>query len=229
MEMAYKNINGGIIGCPREQWSGIRMGFAFFPCNWIGFESSFMASPCYSLLMEMNWTSMLPAGYQSWKGEREMNFCSFSLFRNDQIDLARAALSHLNEKIIHWPREHEPCIILIWLGTKQLAGRFSHHDSVSWARNLVTQPLVVVKLVHNTNTNLWLLTTVQKKRNEMKSLVDSFVRLFSFNFCVCGVKIRVRCLIIYHTMFYVMEFIKKLNLKYSFCKLVFISFFNWVL
>lgn len=141
MEMAYKNINGGIIGCPREQWSGIRMGFAFFPCNWIGFESSFMASPCYSLLMEMNWTSMLPAGYQSWKGEREMNFCSFSLFRNDQIDLARAALSHLNEKIIHWPREHEPCIILIWLGTKQLAGRFSHMtpylELAIWSLNLL--------------------------------------------------------------------------------------------
>jgi hypothetical protein len=62
----------------------------------------------------------------------------------------------------------------------------------------------------------------------LKISLSCLLRLFSFNFCVCDVKNTVRYLIIHQTVFYTMGSIKKLNLKRSFCEVVFTCFLNWV-
>jgi len=63
-------------------------------------------------------------------------------------------------------------------------------------------------------------------------VVNDLYCKYLFNWCVCldlvfrvcGIKNIVGCLVIYQTAFYIVEPIKKLSLKYSFCEVVFTYF-----
>jgi hypothetical protein len=59
----------------------------------------------------------------------------------------------------------------------------------------------------------------------LESVVVTSVCLFIISFCVFNVKNIIKCLVIYKIMFYTTNFVKKLSLKYTFYKSVFIYIF----